>query len=204
MRRNQVINFLIKKCQYSKYLEIGVAEGQHLESIKCELKDSVDPYIKNSFITSNDGPAKYKITSDDFFATIAPTLSYKYDIIFIDGLHEAQQVDKDIQNSLEYLNKNGSIVLHDCNPVTELSQRVPRASAHWNGDVWKSYVKLRMTRSDLEMYVVDTDQGCGVIRFGTQELYNNELDTLTWKNFNHHRKKMLNLINVHEFRNKFN
>lgn len=102
----------------------------------------------------------YKMTSDQFFEQIAPGLD-KWDIIFIDGLHESHQVDKDIENSLRSLTPNGSIVIHDCNPQDEIRQRVPRESRQWNGDVWKSVAKYRSQGG--RCVVIDTDEGLGWI-----------------------------------------
>ena len=52
------------------------------------------------------------MTSDDFFRDNKE----KFDLIFIDGLHETNQVDRDIENSLKFINKGGTILLHDCLP----------------------------------------------------------------------------------------
>ena len=43
-------------------------------------------------------------------------------------------------------------------------------SGHWNGGVWRAWAWLRATRPDLVMAVVDVDEGCGVIRRGSQVL----------------------------------
>ena len=49
----------------------------------------------------------HKMTSDEFFYNN----NDKFDIIFIDGLHQYEQVIKDVKNSLNCLTKNGII---DC------------------------------------------------------------------------------------------
>lgn len=63
------------------------------------------------------------MNSDNFFKKY-PTK--KYDIIFIDGLHESEQVSKDIHNSVNALNERGVIIIHDYNPETKEAQIVPR------------------------------------------------------------------------------
>ena len=88
-----------------------------------ERKVGVDPYSGGNF----------RGTSDEFFSKN----NEKFDCIFIDGLHEYEQVCRDISNSLKILNKNGIILLHDCLPSTINQQAVPRYKAVWNGDVWK-------------------------------------------------------------------
>jgi hypothetical protein len=38
-------------------------------------------------------------------------------------LHLAQQVEKDIINSIQFLSENGFIVMHDCSPPSEYHAR---------------------------------------------------------------------------------
>ena len=41
----------------------------------------------------------------------------------------------------------------------------------WTGDVWKAIAELRVERIDLDIKVVNTDYGCGIIRRGTNIPY---------------------------------
>lgn len=180
MTRTQIINGLIKKYGYTKYLEIGVntpaQPGYNWDSVEIETKHGVDPNVDTT----------YRMASDEFFAQNQE----KYDIIFIDGLHIYEQVYRDISNSLNILNDNGTIVVHDCNPVVEVTQRRERASDAWHGDVWKAIARLRIERHDLEIVTVNTDEGCAVIRKGKHEPFNvlkvcrvpllNLIDIETW------------------------
>lgn len=130
----------------------------------------------------------------------------KYDIIFVDGLHIFEQAHRDIINSLKYLNEKGVIVVHDCNPKKEITQRRERASSVWHGDVWKAILKIRMENPEVEIYTVNTDEGCAVIKKGSQQLFkpkdNNLNDIYNYKYFKKNKKEILNLISVREFRNK--
>jgi len=156
MRRTHVINYLIKRHKYNKYLEIGVRDPlSTFKKIKCKNKDGVDP--------NPIGYCKYIMTSDQFFAK--EVKDKMYDIVFIDGLHLYKQVVRDIENSLKYLSSKGTIVIHDCNPSCKESQcdSLKNRPSKWNGTVWKAFAFLRMTRKDLFMYVVNTDCGCGMI-----------------------------------------
>ena len=97
-------------------------------------------------------------TSDEFFSQ-----NKKYfDCIFIDGLHEYEQVKKDIINSLEYLNDGGVIFVHDCLPRSYFEQAVPRSQHVWTGDVWKSIVEFR-GYNYLDICVGKLDMGLGII-----------------------------------------
>lgn len=189
--RTDIINFLIRQNQYTSYLEIGVANPRkNFAKIKVRHKDGVDPA----------GRCNHPITSDTFFKTI--NSEKKYDIIFIDGLHIEEQVDRDIKNALDHLAQNGIVVMHDCNPPTKKHQRVPRRYLTWTGTVWKSFVKLRCSRPDLCMCVVDIDWGCGIIKKGSQEIFNNaSLDRcLKYSYLDMHREELLNLVDTETFK----
>ena len=156
MKRWQFINKLISRYKYQRYLEIGYDKGLNFRRVRCREKVSVDP----AFPPYEYATPTYKMTSDQFFEEVAPTLA-KWDIVFIDGLHHSEQVDKDIENALRYLTPDGSIVIHDCNPQEEIHQIVPRQSRQWNGDVWKSVAKYRSQGG--RCVVMDTDEGLGWI-----------------------------------------
>lgn len=187
MNRLDILQYLVNKINAKKYLEIGVQGGYVFNNILCEYKIGVDP--------DTNSKATVYSTSDDFFKSNKE----KFDIIFIDGLHRSDQVYRDINNSLAILNKNGYIVCHDMNPNEEIIQRIPQETGIWTGDCWKAWVHFRSQRSDLNMFVVDTDWGCGIINEGCQELLNVTCE-LNWDNFVLNRQKWLNLISIEEFK----
>ena len=159
MNRVSIIQSLIDKHGYQTYAEIGVRDGSCFNSINVGYKVGVDP-DKTSAATTF-------ITSDEFFASN----DRKFGIIFLDGLHESSQVTKDIENSLACLEEGGTIVMHDNLPTSEFIQIVPQQPDHneWTGDVWRSFVKVRQEREDIEAFVVDTDWGVGILRKGKSE-----------------------------------
>ena len=194
MNRYNIIQNLIYDNDYKHYLEIGLGDSSNINKICCDYKTGVDTEEQ----LLNQGYDFYKMTSDEYFLKHT---NKKFDIIFIDGLHHADQVYRDINNSLSILNKNGTIVCHDMNPYKERIQKVPRETKIWTGDCWKAWVKIREERKDLEMFVVDTDFGCGIIKFGSQKLLKRDKE-LTYKNLDENRKEWLNLIGVEEFLRK--
>ena len=113
----------------------------------------------------------------------------------------AKQVAKDVIHSLRYLSKKGTIVLHDCNPRSEERQiEFYKKGKKWNGTVWKAFVRFRMKRKDLRMYVVDVDHGMGIIQKGKQKCFPfYSYDKLTWDFLARHRREVLNLCSVNEF-----
>ena len=146
--RLDLIKHVIKKNDYKNYLEIGCHNNEVFDKIEIE-KIGVDPISGGN----------YRGTSDKFFKENLK----KFDCIFIDGLHEYSQVRKDILNSIEILNKDGIIILHDCLPPSISHQRVPRTRYTWNGDVWKAIVEAR-TWEHVDTYTVMSDQGLGLIK----------------------------------------
>jgi hypothetical protein len=194
MNRQEIIQKLINHIDAKSYLEIGLGNGEVHKNINCRIKVGVDP-CEYPITKEHNVQPTFKLTSDEFFNQNKET----FDIIFIDGLHEAACVERDINNSLKILNTKGYIICHDMNPKNEAAQLVPRIRKLWNGDCWKAWVKVRSTNPNLKMFVVNTDFGCGVIQKGSQELLDlNNLD-LTYKNFKKHKKEWLNLISVKEF-----
>ena len=188
MLRNEIIKALISKFRYQSYLEIGVCNGDCFETINCVKKVGVDP--------ADTSPATYKVTSDEFFDKNL----LNYELVFIDGLHHSEQVFKDITNALEVIPKYGTIVCHDMNPIEEIHQRVPRESKHWNGDCWKAWAKMRSIFNHLEMFVVDTDNGVGIIRYGKQKLLKLNKMKLDYDYLNENREEGLHLQRVDYFR----
>jgi hypothetical protein len=197
IKRYDLINHLIEKNKFLNYLEIGVFHGDNIRLIKASHKDGVDPGHEGVVAPE----VTYPMTSDDFFELIKGH-DIKYDVIFIDGLHHKEQVDKDIENSLNHLVPNGYILLHDCNPISYEAQKVPRETVVWNGDVWESIVKLRLNRSDLEIRVVDTDFGVGIVNFGKMTPYSKSTN-ITWEYFQENKKELINLITVEEFKQTY-
>lgn len=154
MTRTEIINSFIFHREYSSYLEIGVGYGLwNFVHVRCESKQGVDPNVRAEGVL--------QMASDAFFASDSRT----FDLIFIDGLHEDWQVDRDIANALSRLNPGGVIVVHDCLPPDEWHQRGSaefRPGDPWNGTVWKSVLRY-FAASPFLCYVVDCDWGCGVI-----------------------------------------
>lgn len=56
---------------------------------------------------------------------------------FIDGDHNPDVVERELVEAYNNANKGDVILLHDCNPPTELHQKVPRMQNEWCGQVWR-------------------------------------------------------------------
>ena len=195
MRRTDIINILIEKFRYCSYLEIGTGNPNgNFNQINVKYKYSVEPFLKEGFSSKN---YSFVGTSDEYFNFVGDDV--KFDIIFIDGLHDSVQVLKDIKNSLKHLSDNGTIICHDCLPSTERMQERNNHGGEWTGDVWKSIAELRVERIDLDIKVVDTDYGCGIIRRGENIPYEVNENYKTYDYYLKNKNKLLNVISIKNF-----
>ena len=185
--RWDLIQFIIDKYKFNNYLEIGCDQNQSFSKINIKNKVGVDP-IKGGTIRSN---------SDDFFLSNKD----KFDVIFIDGLHHYNQVLKDINNSLNILNKNGFILVHDCLPRSLAQQAVPRYRGSWQGDVWKSIVELR-TKENIDIITCKIDFGVSIIRKRKNEnllkIDCTDFSKLKFEYYYHNHCELMNIIDYNK------
>jgi hypothetical protein len=230
MDRLDILQEIVNRQKARTYLEIGVKKGKVFLNIKARKKIAVDTHFKidmkrkiKSYFKNitNIFNEYYEMTSDDFFEQ-HPDLFAKsngLDVAFIDGLHTYKQSLRDVQNCLDFLNKDGVIVMHDCNPLSEVEAQpadsqdnaatlnLPGWSGSWSGDVWKTIALLRSTRTDLNIFVLDCDHGVGIIVRGEPEdmlNYSEEIiGNLSYKDLEKDRTKILNLKNTDFFKQFF-
>ena len=197
MNRTDILNFLIEKKKYTTYLEIGVQYGHNFTDINLPRQNKTSVDIQKQ-ILDFDYVLDYEMTSDKFFQQN----KNKYDLIFIDGDHEYKQSYQDVLHSLDCLNPNGTIVCHDCYPTFEELSMPNRM-----GTVYKTILNLRMNRPDLNVCVVNTDCGCGIITRNFQQNASNisaDESLYDYKNFILNADVYLNLKEVYQFLSSVN
>jgi hypothetical protein len=171
---NLVIN-KIKSLNTQKldYLEIGCYDNSCFDSIPILNKIGVDPVIGGT----------HRMTSDDFFLL---NKNQTFDIIFIDGLHEYDQVRRDVLNSLKCLKNGGFLIIHDMLPSNFAMENVPRIQPVWTGDVWKIGFELAKTEG-INFFVILDDFGIGVVQKTSNNVILNDqkffLKDLRFKDF---------------------
>ena len=176
--------------------------------IRDSNKYSVDPGVE-----FKKNPVDFQLTSDAFFESLKANkilnASIQFDVIFIDGLRLAEQVDRDISNAFKFLKPDGFVVLHDCNPPTEWHARedyyfnMTPAKGYWNGTTWKAFLKWR-SNSEVQSCCIDTDWGIGILS-KTASLGNsiaNSNPFFEYKRFANDRKNCLNLIDFKQLKDK--
>mgnify|MGYP003440245246 FL=1 len=182
----QLLNVLIKKHNLKSYLEIGVQNpANNFDKIECDSKVGVDPEVK-------DRVEVYEGTSDEYFIGYGQEGDRTmHDIVFIDGLHHADQVKRDFENSLACLNDCGFIVIHDCLPTDEATTKVPRETKVWHGDVYKFAMSL--SRYNVEYTTYNIDEGCCVVRKVFKQSTIKKVTDFSWDNFVKNGRKILNV-----------
>lgn len=212
--RSDILNYLMGKTKAKNYLEIGVRNpSENFDKIFCAQKYSVDPGIE-----FEENPVDFKMTSDLFFQKLEEgslniPANIKFDVIFIDGLHLADQVEKDIKNALNHISEQGFIVLHDCNPPSEFHAREnyyfrnSPAKGSWNGTTWKAFYKYRH-HHELYSICFDTDWGVGVLSKTKYPQFNTIVEPIEnpyfeFRVLNSNKKKMMNLTDFNSWKNTF-
>lgn len=211
----QILNALIEKYNLSSYLEIGVQNpAQNFDKINCDVKVGVDPAItsilkyghvcthKTETHEAGDVIGWYELngcTSDDFFANKNRAWSdgprRSFDIVFVDGLHHADQVKRDFENSLRCLSDNGFILIHDVLPENEQGTRVPRETRQWWGDVYKWAMNIGQY-TGIGYKTFNIDNGCMLVWKDATDRQGDPFDgNLCWESFQVFGHKLMNVIN---------
>ena len=102
MGRTKLVKYLVERFHYKSYLEVGCGGN------KTFINNSL-LFTDYAFCVDPATGGTHRMTSDEYFATNTLT----YDVIFIDGLHDAVQVLKDVENAREVLNPGGMFCVYE-------------------------------------------------------------------------------------------
>ena len=131
--RTQLIEYFQQRYHYKSYLEVGCGDFSNFVTLRNLFTqvDCIDPFkenatyslpsdvffelrvYNNSIINNSNNNNNNKVNLDDGSKVEIPVT---YDVIFIDGLHDAKQVIRDVMNALQLLNEHGmcKIYLYVC------------------------------------------------------------------------------------------
>lgn len=188
--RVALVNALIQRVvtpNEPKYLEIGCAGNKLFSNVDAKYKVGVDPFAGGT----------HRMTSDEFFELN----NEKFDFVFVDGLHEHDQVRRDVENALRCLNPGGYIALHDMLPRNWIEAHVPCIrQGSWTGDAWKISFELAKT-DGLEYCIVNIDHGVGVIKKTKKDVSLYKIHELQKEEYNYYsdNRKHLRIVEYEEF-----
>ena len=161
MRRHDLMGRLHELLRPRTYLEIGVSRGGSLAQSRTRTV-AVDPFFEVRHELRCDVHL-VRTSSDEFFAREEPFAHFDeplVDLAFIDGMHLAEYVLRDVINTERYTHPASVIVLDDMLPRTaDMAGRdrtLGRQKGAWTGDVYKIVPDIRALRPDLVCIEVDT------------------------------------------------
>lgn len=153
-----LLEHLAQWLQPELYLEIGVLHGESLKRIQKHAKQcyAVDPIFNHREYDSN--VKLFEMTSDDFFTTLDPSI--KFDMVFIDGDHEKNQVYKDFINSKDRVIDDGLVILHDTVPMDD------DMTASWFcNNAWEAVQKIKVEfKNEWEILSLPFNPGITIMR----------------------------------------
>ncbi|MBQ7606861.1 MAG: class I SAM-dependent methyltransferase [Desulfovibrionaceae bacterium] len=157
----ELINSISRKFSAKTYLEIGVRSGETFFKVDLPCKTAVDPNFLFK-IEDHANPRSYYFpsTSDKFFSSFpelqknqfygATSTDFKFDIIYIDGLHTYEQSYRDFLNSIPYSHENTIWIFDDTLPWDPFTAHPDYSISlkyralfnitgrPWHGDVYKT------------------------------------------------------------------
>jgi len=172
MKRYELINSLALINNATTYLEVGVENGETFNKVEISNKTAVDPicgFEKQSFVGNF-----YEMTSDKFFDE-AISKNLKFDLIFLDGLHQWEFAMRDFVNATLLSHKKTIIIIDDVYPSDYFSQlrsqsdclNFKKAANHidrnWMGDVYKILPLLNVLFTQWSFFTIRSNNGQTVL-----------------------------------------
>ena len=138
------------------YFEIGVRHGLSL-ALAAGAAVGVDP-APDLQVAPPQGANIFRETSDRFFlADAGKALARGVDLAFIDGMHRAEYVLRDLMNVERFARPTLVAAIDDVFPSHPLQAERDRKSRVWCGDVWKIAFMLARYRPDLVVLRLDVE-----------------------------------------------
>jgi hypothetical protein len=155
------IGILARALGARTYLEIGVARGVTFRSVEMPERTGVDPSFRfDTRSVADDSTLLVEATSDEYFATLP--VDRTFDIMFLDGLHTAEQTYRDVCHALAHAHARTVILLDDTLPSDPWSALPDRARSvrlrgyessdgvPWHGDVYKVVAMIDAFHQELD------------------------------------------------------
>lgn len=122
------------------YVEIGVDQGHTMRHVSPYAVEShaVDVTFEQVHGPLGTNVSRWEMPSDEFFrkaqAMREVGATKMFDVVFIDGDHDGDQVTKDLWNALEVTHDDGTVILHDTHPMEP-------QYLHWTSTAYEARMK---------------------------------------------------------------
>ena len=180
--QKKITNFILENEKGKKninILEFGVREGRSTKMflelcaknggklISVDIDDYSDLF--------QDINWKFIKCRDDDYRHVSSFFSKKFDIIFIDSLHEPNHVQKLIYTYWKYLNVNGSMYIDDISwlPYVKNSWRDHKYTENINRDTFNKILEIQLKNFE-NIYLTFVFEGSGMCRI--KKLNDNQLN----------------------------
>jgi hypothetical protein len=155
----RIIEPLAQGMNVDTYLEIGVRNADTFNRVTPHVNEAIGVDVVDCYDKiDKDRDANiffHHQSSDEFFAEMPN--SFLFDLVFIDGLHTAEQVTKDFINSYNRSNRGGLIILHDTHPPEGYDK------PHLCGDVYR-WRELTESLNKYSMITLPLDTGITIVQ----------------------------------------
>lgn len=220
MFKSDIINLLGRKHHFTSYLEICTpTSGLRYSEIDRRQFTSCKRLMyrwRSDFADGSD--VDYPVAEaeiGDVMADLYRT-SARFDVILVDPWHSYESSLSNLRDALPLLSESGALVVHDCSPP-DIEVASPSAIPDfWCGVTYAALIDFVAGEPDVDLYTVDTDLGCAVVRRRTEvgaasrglrpdpealKLWDATGPDFNarYRYFDSQRAKLINLISVDEF-----
>lgn len=155
----RLANAILNQCQRpSRYLEIGVAQGETFVAVDAEFRSAVDPLPQDFVVPGN--ALLHRMSSRDYFSGPLAGKDGPFDVVFVDGLHLWEEALEDTLSAFDHLKAGGYVIVDDVYPsgywegaraesyreAVDNAEAIGQQIVSWMGDVWKAVYLLAHSR----------------------------------------------------------
>jgi len=153
----EVLLLVVNNKNVENYLELGVEHGFNFCDVSKKCKKSVGVDIINSLKSELPENAEFFLgTTDDFFAQNKNF----FDLILIDAGHSHENSLRDFLNSINFLSKDGIILMHDTYPLDE-----SYTDSSLCGEVYKTVLHIKENfYNDFEFFTFPFHPGITILK----------------------------------------
>lgn len=157
-----LLDYLHRTWEPDGYLEIGVENGVSLAR-SGTASVGVDPYprITSDVVSGKPWLKVFAQESDRFFEEWTRDQVFgnrQLQLAFVDGMHLAEFVLRDIMNVEQWSAPDGLILVHDVIPNSLAAAGRTFNPGDWEGDVWRVIPALQRWRPDLKLHVLSPQE----------------------------------------------
>ncbi|MCJ9427914.1 class I SAM-dependent methyltransferase [Kordiimonas marina] len=174
VERHEVVQAFLDFFEAPNYLEIGVFKGLTFREISAARKVAVDPVFEFDYEAAAAEHANeiyHQVPSDEYFGSIRKPGDI-FDVVYIDGLHTAEQTTRDLVNALLCTHERSIIIVDDVRPSSYAAslKSIPRwkkvrkasephSSGGWMGDVYRVVQFVETFVQGLSYSIVENNHG---------------------------------------------